>query len=125
MLSLGLGGGRPPAAPPAAPATARLVGITTAAKVQHQERDRSRGVGAAAPRLGNHPARDGGMRSCGITTARARTAQGAVAALAGPVNRPQLLHRGRVLAAPAGGPPGRRPAGRTGSRTTAGRRWRR
>ena len=121
MLGLGLGGGRPPAAAPAAAAAARLVGVTTAAKVQHQERDRSRGAGAAAQRLG----RPGGLRwwhagSCGITTARARAAQGAVAALAGPVDRPQLLDRGRVLAAPAGGPAGRRPAGRTGSRTTAG-----
>jgi hypothetical protein len=41
--------------------------------------------------------------SCGITTARARTAKGAVAALAGPVDRPQLLSRGRVLAAPLTG----------------------
>ena len=34
---------------------------------------------------------------------RARAAQGAVAALAGPVDRPQLLGRGCVLAAPLSG----------------------
>jgi hypothetical protein len=33
MLGLGLGDGRPPVASPAAPAAARLVGITTAAKI--------------------------------------------------------------------------------------------
>ena len=43
----------------------------------------------------------------------ARAAQGAVAALAGPVDRPQLLGRGRVLAAPVAGQAGGGPlAGR-------------
>jgi hypothetical protein len=35
MLGLGLGGGRPPAASPAAPAASSLVRVTTAAKIQH------------------------------------------------------------------------------------------
>jgi len=62
MLGLGLGGGRPPAAAPAAPPTARLVRITTPAEIQHQERDRSRSLGAAVvQRLGRRAARNDGL----------------------------------------------------------------
>ena len=62
MLGLGLGGGRPPAAAPAAAAAARLVRVTTPAEIQHQERDRSRSVGAAvAQRLGRRAARNDGL----------------------------------------------------------------
>jgi hypothetical protein len=42
-----------------------------------------------------------------ITTARALAAQGAVAALTRPVDRAQLLGRGRVVAAPVAGQAGR------------------
>ena len=44
--------------------------------------------------------------SCGITTARALAAEAAMAPLANPVHRPQLLGRGRILAAPLGGQAG-------------------
>ena len=58
MLGLGLGGGHPQVAAPAAPATARLVRVTTPPKIQHQERDRGRAVGLAL-RLGDQATRDG------------------------------------------------------------------
>jgi hypothetical protein len=61
LLGLGLGGGRPPPAAPAAAAAACLMRVTTAAKIQHQERDRGRPADAAAPRLSDQAACDGDM----------------------------------------------------------------
>ena len=75
---------------------------------QPRPRSSTRNGTAAAPARPSAPGRPGGLRrwhaaSCRVTTARALAAQGAVAALAGPVNRPQLLGRSRVLAAPLAG----------------------
>jgi hypothetical protein len=60
MLNPGLGSGRPPAAAPAAPPTARLMRITTPAEIQHQERDCGAGA-AAAQRLGRRAALNDGL----------------------------------------------------------------
>jgi hypothetical protein len=74
---------------------------------------RGRGPGHRQPRRRGRaapwrPGRPRGLSagSCGVTRGRALAAQRAVAALAGPVDRPQPLGRGRVLAAPLVGRPG-------------------
>src|SRR4029453_19626497 len=66
MLTPGLGSGRPPAAAPPAPPTARLVRITTPAEIQHQERNLCRSVGAAvAQRLRRRAAPTHGLPAHG------------------------------------------------------------
>jgi hypothetical protein len=103
MLGLGLGGGRPPPAAPAAAATACLVRITAAAKIQHQQRAPGSGVGTATPGLGGDAACGGDGSTHAASPTWAWVAQGAVSALAGPVNSPQLLDRSQVVAAPPSG----------------------
>jgi hypothetical protein len=50
MLCPDLGSGRPPAASPAAAAAPSLVGVTTAAKIQHQLRPGARAEALTRPR---------------------------------------------------------------------------